>query len=344
MTYTSTATAADIARRLKGARHVVVLTHAKPDGDALGSSLAMARLARRLGARSESWFVGPFPVWLETLAGDSVVRKLGEQPAVIDPAWGEPDLVCVVDTGTWVQLDSLREWVKPRAEKALIVDHHLHGNPEMSATRYIDSSAASCTQLVARVTDAALGLGESDPIPLEIAEPAFFGLATDTGWFRFSNTSPGAMRLAARLKESGVDAARLYELSEQQQSPARPRLLGSALSSLEWHAGGTIGVMSITQAAIAAAGAQGEDVGGFAEPVLCVRGVNVVVTLTETSGAGAPGPITKASLRSKPGPGAIDVAAVCSTLGGGGHARAAGAKLHMTLPQAKTAVLKALGA
>lgn len=341
--YTSTAAAPDIAERLRAARFAVVLTHAKPDGDAAGSVLAAVRILERLGAEAEGWFVGPFPAWLPALAAESVIRKFGDQPAVIDPSWPEPDLIVIVDTGSHQQLDQFRHWLAPRAARCVIIDHHLHGNAEIAPLRLIDTRAASCTQVLASVADAALGVSPTDPLPIGIAEPLYFGLATDTGWFRFSNVTADTLRLGARLLECGVDAPRLYEWSEQQQAPARPRLLGVALAGLEWYAQNTIAVMTLTQAQIAGVGGQGEDVGGFADPALAVRGVRVVVTLTEMSKPGDAKPLTKASLRSKPGERAVDVAAVCATLGGGGHARAAGVKLNMPLAEARAAVLRALG-
>lgn len=349
MSYTSTLSPAEAGAIIRAARRVVVTTHAKPDGDAVGSVLACVRLLQHLrtqgrgSGEGEGWFAGPFPAWLGTLSGPTPIRKLGDATSIAGTPWDDADLVLIVDTGAWTQVEPLKPWLASRTDRTLIIDHHLHGSVDLAARRLVTTSAASCTQVLGDVVDAALGLAPEQEVPLDIAEALYLGLATDTGWFRFSNTGAATLRLAARLLASGVDAPRLYEAIEQQQSPARPRLLGAALSSLRWYARSTIGVMSLTQADIHAAGGQGEDVGGFAEPALSVLGVRVVVTLTEMTRPGDPTPLTKASLRSKPGAGAVDVAAVSATLGGGGHARAAGIKLHMPLDQARSAVLHALG-
>jgi phosphoesterase RecJ-like protein len=181
-------------------------------------------------------------------------------------------------------------------------------------------------------------------LPRDVATPLFLGLATDTGWFRFSNVRQQTLALAARLIGAGVDHASLYEMIEQQNTAARMRLLARALSSLELHKHASIALMSLTQADFKEAGADSEDTGGFADGPMSVVGVQVVVTLTEMTKPGDPNPLTKASLRSKPGPHAIDVAAVCNKLGGGGHARAAGVKLKLPLASAREVVLKALQA
>ncbi|MFN9133107.1 MAG: DHH family phosphoesterase, partial [Phycisphaerales bacterium] len=162
--------------------------------------------------------------------------------------------------------------------------------------------------------------------------------------FKYSNVTPDTLALASRLLASGVNHARLYQLTEQTDDPSRPRLLGKALSSLEFHADGRIALMCLRQSDFDATGAGTEDTGGFAESVMAVAGVSVVCTLTEMSRPGQPTQLTKGSLRSKPGPHAIDVAAVTATLGGGGHARAAGVKLAMPIEQARAAVLQALSA
>lgn len=348
--YTTTMSAAGVAETIGAARRVVVTTHAKPDGDAVGSVLACVRLVQRLGGgrEAEGWFAGPFPSWLGTVAGATPIRKLGESTASVGRPWDDADLVLVVDTGSWSQVEPVKAWLSARVDRTLIIDHHLHGSPDLAERRLIETGAASCTQVIAGVVDAALGLGGGGgrgggAMPADIAEALYLGLATDTGWFRFSNTGAATLRAAARMLEAGVDAPRLYEMIEQQQAAARPRLLGAALSSLRWYGGGRVGVMSLTQRDVQAAGGQSEDVGGFAEPALSVQGAQVVVTLTEMTKPGEAKPLTKASLRSKPGPGAVDVAAVSATLGGGGHARAAGIKLAMEIGAAQAAVLRALG-
>lgn len=341
--YTANATAAEIAARLSATKRFIVTTHAKPDGDALGSTLAIARALARHGAQGEVWVVGPWPRWMPQIAADTPLRKVSADAP--DVSLSAPiDTTIITDTGSWSQLDGLKDWLATRADQTLIIDHHLHGDASIASLRYIDTSAAAVTELCAEVIEHLLGLDVLDGFPPEIAEPLYLGLATDTGWFKYSNVTPDTLALASRLLASGVNHARLYQLTEQTDDPSRPRLLGKALSSLEFHADGRIALMCLRQSDFDATGARTEDTGGFAESVMAVAGVSVVCTLTEMSRPGQPTQLTKGSLRSKPGPHAIDVAAVTATLGGGGHARAAGVKLAMPIEQARAAVLQALSA
>lgn len=342
-TYASNASPEQIAAFIKRQSSLVVLTHAKPDGDALGSALTVARAAARVGVPAECWLLGPFPAWMDHFEGETPVRKLSPDNVQLPTtgAFADPSGVVVVDTGAWQQIRPLDAWLKPRADRAAIVDHHLHGDADAAHLRLVTTRAASCTEALAPVVDALLKTN-GKAIPLEVATPMYLGLATDTGWLRFSNTSADTLRLAARLVESGVDHPAIYQAVEQQQVITRPRLLGLALSSLETFHGGRVAVMSVRDADLRALSAVGEDTGGFAEPVMAVSQVQVVVSLTEMPMQADGLPLTKASLRSKPGPNAVDVAAIAHGLGGGGHARAAGIKLRLSLDEAKSTIVAAL--
>lgn len=362
--YAANADARVIANVLRPARRVIVTTHAKPDGDAVGSSVALARAITTANPDTivEVWLVGPWPAWLDEIASTTPVRRLNADepvaPGFVSPSLGaEPDAIAICDTGSRVQLGPMVEWLAARSERSVIIDHHLQGDASLARHRFIDATAAATTELVAKIADELLNLTGDALFPREIAEPLYLGAGTDTGWFRFSNVTPRTLRMAARLIESGTDSPALYALVNQQDTPARPRLLGAALASITYHALSSpiatssatpitdqplVAIMTLTRDDLARLDARTEDTGGFADPVMSVRAVAAVVTLTEHSKPGAP--LVKASLRSKPGPGAIDVASACASLGGGGHARAAGVKLAMTLDDARRAVLDALGA
>jgi len=341
--YTSSIDSSGVASTFRTAaaahQRVLVLTHAKADGDAMGSALSCVRTLLALGAQAEMWLVGPFSAWLDFASEQTPCRKIGSVDGL--PPAESFDLIVIVDTGSWAQLDLLGGWLKGHAARCLIVDHHINGNAEIADRRHIVGSAASCTEVLAPVIAQALAL-TTDTLPVEIATPLYLGLCTDTGWFKYSNTGPGTLRLAADLLTAGVNAPGLYELIEQQSAEARPRLLGRALSRLEVSCGGRLGVMSLTLADFQEFSAESEDSGGFAEHVLAIKGMAVVATLTETTRDGAFEPLTKCSMRSKPGPFAVDVAAVCAKLGGGGHARAAGVKIRKPLADARQEIVQAI--
>ncbi len=348
LAWATNATASTLAAALRSARSVVVTTHAKPDGDAIGSSLALARALARAGVPAELWLVGPIPRWIGEIFCRIPIRELkpGSPMTFLDgrPA-SDPDMVAIVDTGSWNQLSELRPFLEPRGDRNIIVDHHLHGDAVVATRRLIDSRCASCTEVLAPLCVALCGVASAAALPLDVAEPLYLGLATDTGWLRYSSVTAQTLRLAADLIQCGVDHTRLYMLIEQQQSVARWHLLGRALRTLELH--NTRGkddaaVMSLTLADFAQTGSDPNDTSGFADMLLTVASVQVAAVLVESPvNAGEP-PLTKYSLRSKPGPQAVDVNQVCQKLGGGGHARAAGAKARLAIPAAKAALLEAL--
>lgn len=341
MLYTSNATAEQIAHRLMSAQRIVVTTHSKPDGDAAGSSLAIARALLQVGKSVEVWHIGPFQTWLTEICGDTPVRRFAtDAPSPSE----QPDAVVITDTGSRAQLDLLVPWLEQQTARTIILDHHLHGDAELAALRLIDTKAAAVTEVVASVIDVLLGLKGDQPLPEPIAQALYLGLATDTGWFKFSNVTPRTLRLAARMIESGVDHALLYEHIQQQDAPARPLLLGRALSSLRYEADAKLATMIITANDLRETNAGQEDTGGFTDVVMSVTSVQAVAVFTDATRASDDFPTTKVSMRSKHGTHPIDVAAVAATLGGGGHARAAGIKVRMSLAQARAAVVEGLTA
>jgi phosphoesterase RecJ-like protein len=344
--YSSNTTAEKVASWLKGRKKVVICTHAKPDGDALGSTTGLSRALAHAGIAGEIWLIGPFPTWTDAVIGSTPVKKLSSDATQIPASGNDADGIAVCDTGSWNQLEGLRTWLTGKAERTVVLDHHLHGNAEVATQRLIVTTAAAASHVVADVATHLLGLAPGAPLPLDVATPLYLGLATDTGWLRFSNVTPDTLRLAARLIESGVDHPALYEMVEQQQKPTRPVLLGRALSSLTMHHGKRLALMTLRDKDLRELGAVGEDTGGFSEPVLAVAGVQVVATLTEmpppTNAPAGSGLLVKVSMRSKPGPNAVDVAAIANKLGGGGHARAAGIKLFTTVEQAQQTIVDAV--
>jgi phosphoesterase RecJ-like protein len=157
----------------------------------------------------------------------------------------------------------------------------------------------------------------------QIAQALFVAIASDTGWFQFSNTTPRTMRLVADLMERGVDTDRLYQLLYQNERVARLRTQQRAMQSLQLHADDRLAIMTLTVDDLRAAGASVNDTENLVNVPLMVRTVEVSVLITEDP-AGGP---TRVSLRSK---GGINCAEYTARHAGGGHARAAGAKFTQT--------------
>ena len=176
-----------------------------------------------------------------------------------------------------------------------------------------------------------------------IAEALYLGLATDTGWFRFSNARVVEFALAARLLEAGVDKDAMHQVIEQSSSAARVRLQGCALSSLVFARGGSIAFMRLRAADFAETGASIEEGSGIVNMPMEIAVVRASVLAVEDAAAG----VVKLSFRSKPAGldgGFIDVNELAAKFGGGGHVHAAGARMKGTLDEVVARVRAAVEA
>ena len=345
--WTSTTDVLGLVKWLAGCKRIVVLTHVKPDGDAVGSSIAVTRAlnlaAKGHGPIAVPWYWGPLPDWMPDIAGPTQFRVVTEDKPAHHDDREDPDGVLILDTGSWTQLHEVREWLLERHAIAGVLDHHRQGNGDVAPRRVVLPEAAAVCEPAAELCRLLLKLPSAAKMPVEIAEPLYLGLATDTGWFRHSNVSPAAMRLAADLLQAGVNHSRLYELVEQRDRVSRLRLLGRALASLEMHHQDRVALMSLTLRDFEDCHAAPTDSAGFSELALACETVKVSVILTEAFRTeGESGHITKVSFRAKSGPGGVDVGSVAARLGGGGHIPAAGAKLACPMDEAKRKVIEAL--
>jgi len=356
--WNTNATLPEIAERLRAARRILVLTHLKPDGDAVGSTLAVVRALNQPSAWTSSstpkakvWYYGPPPPWLSELAADTPYRLVTrDQPPPLldaDPS-AEPDLILILDTGSWNQLEPIAEWLSPRRERGIIVDHHAQGDDDVAPTKYIDVASAAVCQPAAELCRLVLGLESIAALPAPVANALYLGLATDTGWFRHSNVSPTVMQTAAELLRAGANHARLYHMSEQ-NSLGRLLLIGRALNTLELACDGRLAVMSITKKDMEECHAAPGDTGGITDYSQSLGSVRVSAMLSEASpadfGLANDGrPFTKISLRSKAVAPAVDVNVIAKDFGGGGHVRASGARLDADIETTKKRIIELVNA
>lgn len=342
MSYQTNSTIDALARELRAAKRVLVTTHQKPDGDALGSVLAVVRACAAVGVVAEGWVVDPCEGNLRSFEGATkVVHVHPRQPAL--PA-GDFDLVVVVDTGAWTQLEVIAPWLRERHEHVIGFDHHARGDM-VAARRVVDVGCGSCTALLARLVEAmgvGLASGADGRGRGSIAEALYMGLATDTGWFRFPNARAGEFALAARLLEAGVDKDAMYQQIEQSSRAERVELQGCALSSLEMVDGGRIALMRLRAADFEETGAMLEETAGIVNIPMEIAAVRASILAVEDIQSG----VIKLSFRSKPADDSgafIDVNELASRFGGGGHIHAAGAKQKGTLDEVIARVRAAVG-
>ncbi|MEO0515413.1 MAG: DHH family phosphoesterase, partial [Planctomycetota bacterium] len=258
-TYTqSTLDLAAVADRLRQTDGpILVLTHAKPDGDAFGSVVSLVATLECLGKTARGVFVPPLPHALGQLNGAELADLWDDDYAL--PF--EPALFVVVDTGAWSQVGPMRPFIEPHLDRTLILDHHLSGDIDAAHRHVVGEAAAACEILAELIellipacvppgSTVAEGRRDGDsagytPLPATIREALFVGIASDTGWFRFSNVRPQTHELAAKLIRQGVDHADLYQRLEQAERPEKLALLTRALENLTIHAQGKAAVMTL---------------------------------------------------------------------------------------------------
>lgn len=342
--YSNNATPHKIVERLRHAKSVFVITHRKADGDALGSTLALVRALRHLDHDALAIFPGPWigifdPMLHETPRsfineGDDAAAKLERR---------EPDAIVLVDTGSRQQLGALVDWVEQRHERTIIVDHHASGDEHLADLRWIDPPSSAAAEMVAQLCVELMRVDSAAHLPLDVAEPLYLGIATDTGWFRYSNTRSSVMRLAADLLDAGVDHNRLMRLSEQSDPPQRVFLLARALNTLRLDENKQIATLVIRRKDLEDLGLENSDSGAINDRILSIASVRATAIITETDANSS-----KASLRSKPPltdtERDVDVNVVAQNFGGGGHKRAAGARLTLPVDQARDAIVSAIAA
>jgi len=331
----------------------LLLTHERPDGDALGCILGLRAILRERGILARAVVYEPIPLRYACLPDVDALyllgsarpepdrtqagREAGSSPA----ASGQPpaaitreelesaDGIVVMDTCAFGQLAPIADFLRATSAPIIALDHHR--TRDLPAARYlVDPDAAAAALMVCDWARAAHW-----ELPNEARALLFVGIATDTGWFRHSNTSPAALRAAADLVERGVDLDHWHRALYLSDPPQVLRARAAALASLELCQDERVAVMMVSQQALQSAGAVPTDLEEAVNMPMSAASVEVSILLTETRDGG-----TKASFRSK---GQIDVAQLAARFGGGGHARAAGARLAVPLQAAREAILGALG-
>ncbi|MDB5292081.1 MAG: nrnA [Phycisphaerales bacterium] len=315
---------------LSQAKRVLVTTHVRPDGDALGTSAAMVLGMRQRGVAAEVLLLSHLPTKYAFIFNDNgIVHHDAEKGWPGSLELERFDALLVVDTGTWSQLPGLRERVGNWRVPKLVLDHHLT-QEDWADAKLVVTEAGAAGEIAAELLDQ-WGVQIDKPM----ASALFVAIASDTGWFQFSNTRPYTLRLAARLMEAGVDTDQLYQLIYQNERAERVALQTRAQQSMELLLGGRLAVMRVCKRDFEETRANVPDTENLINIPLQIRTVEVSVLLTEPRDFGP----VRVSLRSK---GHVDVARFAEQFGGGGHARASGLKIDKTLQEAHDMVIGAM--
>ncbi|MEA3244616.1 MAG: DHHA1 domain-containing protein, partial [Gemmatimonadota bacterium] len=305
---------------LFAARRVALSTHVSADGDGCGSEAALALLLAQKGLEAIIVNPTPWPAMYRYL----LVPGVRDESARGAAALAEADRLVVLDISDVRRLGGLAAAVRALPMPPLVIDHHLPGEEPPGTINVTDTAACATGELVYDLAQAA-GLD----ITPEIATALYTALLTDTGGFRFSNTSARCLAVASRLVAAGVDPETMYRRIYASMPVGRLHLLKEVLDTLVVDRAGLASV-AITAGALERHGVNPDDLDGFAEYPRSIAGTRLALLFRDL-GRGQ----VKVSFRSISG---VDAHALARSFGGGGHARAAGALVNGTLSEVRERV------
>lgn len=312
---------AEAARLLAPARRVAVMAHVNPDADALGAVLGLALGLRAMGKEVTAALSDPVPRYAQFLTGSETVVS------TLPP--GAYDVFILADAASIDRVGALYEADPGRFDSAPIlnIDHH-RTNPLFGAVNYVDPRASSTSELAFHLLEA---LGA--PLDAGTVTALLFGIVGDTGSFRNAATTPGSLEVASRLVALGGNIELIsFHLFEWKTFSAA-RLWGKVLSEIELDRQRAIVIACLSQAMLNEEGGNVEETEGIAEYLRGIEEAECVMLLKET-----PDGDIRVSMRSRP---AVDVAAIASSLGGGGHRQAAGCTLPGPFATARAMLIEA---
>ena len=303
----------DAARRLgplfRQARLAILCTHVNPDGDGIGAQICLHRFLTQRGLEAHIVNTEPLPPRYQFLDPEGTVEvfEAGRHEPLLESA----DLIIMLDNSAVSRLGPLERATRASRATTICIDHHNVVEPFWKVN-VIDQEACATGELVFQIIKAMNGT-----IDLQAAQAAYVSLVTDTGYFRFSKTSPRCHEAAAEMLRAGVSPPRVYEEVFERQSPALVRLGGVGVAGLRLEEGGRLAWITMTHAQVVACQAEHEDTSDVVNGLLAIDGVRLAIMFKDLGGGRV-----KLSFRSKS---PIDVNALASRFGGGGHTNAAGA-------------------
>ena len=313
-----------LAREFRAGRSVAISTHINSDGDGCGSETALARLLEAHGMNVKIVNPTPWPETFRFLLGTDVTDASDQGPAALRGI----DLLVVVDIADVKRLGSLADTVRALEIPKIVIDHHIPSDEPPSQNMLADITACATGELI---FDLAVTLGYE--ITPEIAAGLYVAVLTDTGGFRFSNTSARCLAVAGQLLAAGVEPEEMYRRLYASLPIGRLHLLRDALATLEVDPAYGISWISVAAGAAEEYGLKSEDLEGIAEHPRSVGGTRLAVFFRDL-GHGK----IKVSFRST---GTVNVNDFAKQFGGGGHARAAGALIPGTLEEVRHNVVAA---
>ena len=314
-----------IIRQIKSGQHLLIASHAEPDGDAVGSLIALGLALREFGKKATLYNSSPIPAVYRFLPGvEQIVRHIEAADAY--------DMAIMLDCGDLVRVGEAADEIS-KIPTIINIDHHV-SNTGFGHVQLVDTTACATAEIVYGLIKA-LGIRFNKTI----ATSLYTGILTDTGSFRFSNTNQAAFEISKEMTGAGVDPHSVAQRVFGTYSLGRIKLLNMALNSIEISDNGKLSMMTVTRSMLNTTGTNTEDLDGLINYARRIEDVKVAALIHEIkNGAGKFANMNRyhVSLRSDD---SVDVAKIASKFGGGGHTSAAGFQIESTLVALKTKII-----
>jgi len=305
---------------IQKSRTFFIAGHIKPDGDTVGSALALSSLLKRMGKKPEIYSRETVPEYFSFLDGAKKIQ-------VTDKVCKEYDCAIILECVNTERMGDIISF--DQASFIINIDHHIHFN-NFGTVNYVDPTASSSAELVYNIFKY-FDIGITEPE----AEALYIGLVTDTGKFQQTNTTSTAFEMAADLVAAGVLPSKIYEKIYACKTQSSLKLLGLALNTLKVTPSGLVSYMELKQSMYRRAQSNVTETEEIVNYAMMIPGVIVGMLFRETETPG----LAKISFRSQS---SFDVNKTAQHFGGGGHKNAAGCSIKGSLKQAEAAILKHL--
>ncbi|MBB6216524.1 phosphoesterase RecJ-like protein [Anaerosolibacter carboniphilus] len=299
--------------------HILILPHILPDGDTIGSSLALFLAFKKMGKDPWILLTDDIPYNLRFLPVRYIIRETSKIPT--------PDIVISIDCSDLDRLGTRSQYIH-NANRSINIDHHIT-NTLFADLNIVEPEAAATGEIIYSLIEA-MGMDMDS----EIATCLYTAISTDTGSFKYSNTTSRTHEIAADLLRNGIVLNDITTEVYQNKPSYQVKLLSAVLSTLEFHYEGQLAVLHVTEDMLNNTGAIPADTDGLIEYARDIKGVEVGILLKELN----PGEI-KVGLRSKY---QIDVSKIAGEFGGGGHSKASGCTIYGSIEDAKNKLIRAL--
>lgn len=309
----------EVCDKLKAATHPIIVMHCRPDGDTLGSAVALAKIFGAMGKRAICICADKIPSRLEFMCDGYVFENYSITSS---------NTVITVDVAARNQLGGLAEGISP----VLMIDHHASGTP--FTDNFVVDTAAACGEIIFDIARTLTAKGIIGKIDESMADSLYAAISSDTGCFKYANTTPKTLRAAAKLLELGARGDEINHLLFDSKDIRQLKAEAIALENTEFFDNGHVAICTIPTKVREDAGIDSEFFESAIDVVRSVRGVEIAATIKENIRGEF-----KTSLRSLK----TDVASVAAAFGGGGHVRASGCSIPAeNMDEAKSKLLALL--